>query len=326
MGILIVDDSEFSRNALADMLEGAGYGDCTCAGSAEEAFERIGAFESPEENLPIDVVLLDIDMQQSGIDLCRQLKAIDSFADVPVIVLSADEDLEELDAVFEAGAMDFISKPPREIDLFARVRTALRLKSEADERRARESELLDLKQRLAGLSRELDHMTVTDSLTGLANRRRFNEFLAQEWRRTKREATPFSLLMADVDQFRVYNDTLGHLEGDICLQRVAMALQETVRRPGDLLARYGGEEFAIVLPDTDKEGAFALAEACRHRVLDLEIPHPASGVAEVVTISIGVAVLDKERELTSSQLVAYADEALFQAKTSGRNTTHLVHL
>jgi diguanylate cyclase (GGDEF)-like protein len=327
MSILIVDDSELSRSFIADMLEDAGYTDNICASSAEEAFDRIGVYGPSEESLPVDLVLLEINLpQKNGIEACQELKAVEDYADVPVIIISGVEHLEGLEAAFAAGAMDYITKPTSQIELLARVRSALQLKAEMDQRKAREAELLVLNERLANLNRELERMTMTDSLTGLANRRRFNEFLARDWRRAIREARPFAVLMIDIDCFKKYNDAVGHLAGDVCLQKVAMALQQVIRRPGDLLARYGGEEFVVALPDTDIVGASALAEACRRQVSELRLAHPASTVAEIVTISIGGAVLDKQRDLTSSQIVANADEALCQAKEAGRNCVNMTQL
>jgi diguanylate cyclase (GGDEF)-like protein len=163
-------------------------------------------------------------------------------------------------------------------------------------------------------------LSLSDGLTGIANRRHFDEFLEQEWRRAIREGTPLSLIMSDIDFFKAYNDTYGHLAGDDCLRQVAGVMRETLRRPGDMAARYGGEEFAMVMARTDLEGAVLLAESLRSLVEALGIPHAGSPSAvRLVTLSLGVATLVPSRDRSSSELVAAADQALYQAKSEGRN-------
>jgi len=322
MSILIVDDSELSRQFIADLLTESGYGDLICCGSAEDAFERICALDWHEGCPEVDLVLMDIRLPgMNGIRACKALREIEPFRDVPVIIISGAEHLEGLEAAFAAGAMDYITKPPHRIELLARVRSALRLKDEMDHRKAREEELLVLNERLGEANRELERQAITDGLTGLANRRYFNQFLANEWRRAARQQSPFSIIMIDIDHFKAYNDNYGHLAGDICLQKVAIALQGVVHRPGDLLARYGGEEFVIVLPDTDAEGAETLAQACHDQVKALRLPHKASPLGGTVTISIGVATRVADHLGTAAQVVARADEALYGAKSAGRNRT-----
>jgi PleD family two-component response regulator len=147
------------------------------------------------------------------------------FCDIPIIVISGADHLDGLEAAFTAGATDYITKPPSHTELLARIRSALRLKTEMNQRKAREEDLLVLNDRLAEMNRELERLSTTDSLTGLANRRSFNEFLSREWLREQRERQPFSVVMIDIDHFKNYNDHYGHLEGDICLQKVAWALQ-----------------------------------------------------------------------------------------------------
>lgn len=189
--------------------------------------------------------------------------------------------------------------------------TARRLTRTLDiEVAARTSDLAQANSRLAELS-------TTDGLTGVANRRRFDEALASEWNRARRDGNPLSLLMVDVDHFKSYNDRLGHLAGDDCLRQVARALREHARRPGDLLARYGGEEFAL-LTRTDREHAARLAERLREDILALDAAHPDSEEGRV-TISVGVATLRVDPESAPSDLVRMADEALYAAKAAGRN-------
>lgn len=162
-------------------------------------------------------------------------------------------------------------------------------------------------------------LSMADGLTGIANRRRFNDFLTQEWRRSIRAASEISLIMCDIDFFKNYNDTYGHQAGDDCLKRVAMAIGQVFHRPGDLAARYGGEEFAVIMSETGLHDALALAQAVRAAVEALGISHGSSSVAPVVTLSLGVAAIKPQKESSLEALVAAADQALYHAKSRGRN-------
>ncbi|MFH0789514.1 MAG: diguanylate cyclase, partial [Pseudomonadota bacterium] len=169
------------------------------------------------------------------------------------------------------------------------------------------------------VERILEHFSFMDGLTGIFNRRYFDQSLEQEWRRCLREYTSVSLIMADIDHFKIFNDTYGHQAGDDCLKEVAQVLKESLNRPADMAARYGGEEFGIVLPDTGLDGAMKVAETMRARVEELGIPHKNSSVSQWVTISLGVATLAATQDHSPSGLVAAADQALYQAKSEGRN-------
>jgi diguanylate cyclase (GGDEF)-like protein len=175
------------------------------------------------------------------------------------------------------------------------------------------------KAELLCANKELDLQASTDGLTGVANRRYLNEFVARELARSIRENTMLSVIMVDLDFFKSFNDNYGHLAGDECLKQVAHKLRETVKRPADLVARYGGEEFAIILPNTDVEGAARIAEACRKNIEDLRIVHSGSSVSDVVTISLGVAVYRGKQSDEVTALFAEADSALYKAKQLGRN-------
>lgn len=167
----------------------------------------------------------------------------------------------------------------------------------------------------------LQQLSIQDGLTGVANRRRFDEILDLEWRRAARLKTPLAMLLIDVDFFKAYNDSKGHQAGDECLKQIAAALQHSHRRAGDLVARYGGEEFAVVIPACDSAGALKAAEHLRTQIQDLRIPHPASSIADVVTISIGAASFQPAKDRTAADLLAAADRSLYVAKSSGRNLT-----
>jgi len=166
---------------------------------------------------------------------------------------------------------------------------------------------------------ELQELAKTDTLTQIANRRHFDELFAREWLRQARANRPMALLVADIDYFKRYNDRLGHPQGDLCLVRVARGIQEGIFRPGDFVTRYGGEEFAVILTETDLDGAFLVAERIREAVENLKIEHPASPVSQWVTVSVGVSALVPTRDRDPEALLHAADQALYEAKGAGRN-------
>ncbi|MEZ5427326.1 MAG: diguanylate cyclase [Pyrinomonadaceae bacterium] len=166
---------------------------------------------------------------------------------------------------------------------------------------------------------ELQHLANSDGLTGVGNRRRFEEFLADEWNRAVRSKSEISLILIDIDHFKPFNDTYGHQAGDDCLKRVAAALKNIIKRPADLIARFGGEEFAVVLGGTGRDGARKIAEQAMTNVAELNIPHRGSGTSDRVTISIGVATTLAKMEMTEADLIKAADKALYRAKEDGRN-------
>ncbi len=319
MNILIVDDSLVSRSILAEMLRDAGYANIMQAGSMEELFTMVCAEDDPSCSL-VDLVLLDIHLPgKDGIEGCRELKQLEQFRDVPVIMVSGLEQLENLEPAFAAGAIDYLTKPPNRIELKVRVSSALKLKGEMDRRKARERELLEMTARLEEANRTLQRLSSRDGLTGLANRHAGNDFLSREWLRAIRERQEFSVIMVDIDFFKPYNDSHGHLEGDECLKKVAGALQAGMHRPADLLVRYGGEEFMALLPGTGIEGALIVAIAMKEQVAALELPHGSSSASSTVTVSIGIASSRPVENMPVERLIAEADRALYRAKEEGRN-------
>jgi diguanylate cyclase (GGDEF)-like protein len=317
MSILIVDDSPETRSALRVQLELGGHGEVLTAGSAQEAFEVL---QQGDEDPRVDAVLMDVSLPGvDGIEACRQIKAAERLKHVPVLIVTGSPDTQTLRAAFDAGACDFLSKPVVPVELLARVRSALNLKHEIDRSRERERELVRVTEQLRQLNAELQALAVLDELTGVANRRFFNAILTQEWGRAMRDVLPLSLVLIDIDHFKYYNDHYGHPGGDECLRRVAGALKPMAKRPGDCVARYGGEEFAVILPHTATQGALAVAEQARARVQELALPHAASPVSGQVTLSLGVVTAVPERRTTPAMLVAAADQALYEAKRSGRN-------
>jgi diguanylate cyclase (GGDEF)-like protein len=322
--ILLVDDSKLAAAALTSIFTTQGLTNITTAHSAEEAIKTLGVGQAKKqaEDNGFDLILLDIVMpDMDGIKACSLIKSIDRLRDVPVIMTTGRTDFESLHQAFEAGAMDYLTKPINEVELMARVNSALALKAEIDQRKAREKQLLDMTARLSEANKELRRLSSMDGLTGVANRRLFDTTLEREWHRAVRQQTRLAVVMMDIDHFKLYNDHYGHQAGDDCLKQVSTALQTCLRRPGDLLARYGGEEFVALLPETDQAGAMILAGYARKAVENLALPHAESPVAPVVTVSLGVAAVVPQRENKAAKLVEAADKALYRAKKKGRNQT-----
>jgi diguanylate cyclase (GGDEF)-like protein len=288
--ILVVDDIPSNVHVLSRILKDD-Y-DIYFATDGEKALDLVQA------RLP-DLVLLDIMMPgMDGYEVCARIKADPATHDIPVIFISAKSEVEDETRGLEVGAIDFITKPISPPIVKARVRNHLLLKRQAD------------------LLRSLSFL---DGLTGIANRRRFDDTMAREWRRCARSHQPLSLVILDVDHFKSYNDHYGHQAGDECLRLVAAVLADRVKRTGDLVARYGGEEFVCLLPETDNDGALQVAERLRGAVEDCAIPHDCSPVASHVTISLGVATVVPVVDESPDQLTQMADQLLYQAKRSGRN-------
>ncbi|MFM2036031.1 MAG: hypothetical protein RL459_1296 [Pseudomonadota bacterium] len=255
------------------------------------------ALHQAREWLP-DLVLLDADLgDMTGLQVMQDMRQAPSLQEVAVIfVTSHDEEALEV-AVLQAGAADFITKPIRTAPLMARVQTQLKVQQ---------------------LTHELREMATHDGLTGVANRRAFDQGYAQAWRLARRSGQSMALLMVDVDHFKRYNDHYGHQAGDVCLQRVAAQLTRFCQRPGDIVARYGGEEFVLMLPDTDRAGAMHVAQSLLASMEELGLAHAASDVASFVTVSIGVASTEALDSPLPERLLQAADRALYVAKNSGR--------
>lgn len=283
--ILIVEDDSTFRELLNLLLGKQGY-DVTPAGSAKQMHQCLGSGT-------YDLVLLDLGLpDEHGLTLVRALCELT----MPVRVLTGNQDQDTLISALEAGATDYLKKPFDPRELILRVNRVL----------------LQLQ-----LEKKLREQAITDGLTGLSNRRAFQERLEQEWRRTERIDGSLALVLLDVDFFKLYNDRFGHGAGDECLRKVAGVLSDR-RRDSDLAARIGGEEFCLILPNTDWDGALVVAEMIRSGVETLHVAHPDSPHG-VVTVSIG-AVASKPRLSESAvELLKVADQALYEAKASGRN-------
>ena len=289
--ILIVDDSRIIIKTLVSVFEKEYR-----IKIALDGYEALRIAESEDQP---DIILLDITMPgMDGYETCRRLKLSPITKDIPVIFITGREDSEDEERGLLLGAIDYVLKPIRPAIIMARVRNHLELKYLRD---------------------RLKEQTLVDGLTGLPNRRRFDEQLKAEWNRAQRHGKPLSILMIDIDFFKKYNDTYGHLGGDDCLRSVAQALLGQAKRGTDLMARWGGEEFSCLLPETTADQAAAIAEGMRKAVQDLRIPHSDSTVSPHVSISIGLSSCVPSEGHTIPGLTKAADEALYKAKQQGRN-------
>jgi diguanylate cyclase (GGDEF)-like protein len=288
--VLIVDDEPLNIEIAAAALE-SDY-EIVFATSGHAALEQAAAIKP--DLILLDVMMPDID----GYEVCRRLKTDTVTQDIPVIFLTARSEESEEAKGLDLGAVDYITKPIRSPIVKARVRNHVALKQYRD---------------------ALARMAKVDGLTGVWNRRAFDEYLDQEWKRAQRSGESLSLILIDVDHFKKFNDGYGHAAGDDCLRRVAQALKGQIKRPADIVARYGGEEFVCVLPETGAEGAVLLAERMRDAVGALGIPHAHSPTATIVSISGGVATTRPSSRTAARDLIERADALLYQAKQAGRN-------
>lgn len=288
--VLVVDDEKQNRNLLAELLKD----DCRVilAKNGDQALERT------HEQKP-DLILLDVLMpEMSGYQVIHILKKNDETRHIPIIFISALDSPADEERGLDLGAVDYITKPFHPSIVRKRVRNHLQ----------------SVHQRHL-----LESLAMIDSLTEIANRRRYNEVLENEWRRGERSRSPLSLAIIDVDHFKVYNDHLGHAEGDHVLRKIAGTLRNFVRRPGDLIARYGGEEFVLILPNTDATAATRIANEIRASIEALCLPHPNSPVSRYVTVSLGGTTLIPNGGEIDPRFFQEADAALYAAKAEGRN-------
>lgn len=272
------------------------------------------------------VILQDLVMPGvDGLTLLAAYRSNPATRDIPIIVLSTKEEPTVKSAAFAAGANDYLVKLPDAIELVARIRYHSRSYIALQQRDEAYRALRESQQQLLETNLVLQRLMNSDGLTGLSNRRHFDEYLEMEWRRSLREQSQLSLLMIDVDYFKSYNDTFGHVAGDEALRQVAGAIREGCSRSSDLAARYGGEEFAMVLPGTSPGGARLLAEKVRRTVESLQISHDQPRPGSHLTVSIGVSTLvPGGGGQTFRVLIEMADQALYQAKNNGRNQVGLM--
>lgn len=289
--VLIVDDAKGNIKVLAELLRAEFKIRATTSGEK--------ALEIAFSDNPPDLILLDVMMpEMDGYEVCKRLKSSAQTKGIPIIFITGKV-LEE-DEIYglNLGAVDYITKPFNPVIIKARVNT--------------HAELKRYHEYLEGIS-------YLDGLTGIPNRRRFNEYLDLTWNFAERESLPISIILMDIDHFKQFNDNYGHQEGDACLIQISQALSEAVVRKTDFFARYGGEEFVYILPNTNIDNAVVIAEKLRISIMALQIPHAYSSAGNSVTISLGVATMIPDRNSFYSVLIKAADDALYKSKKNGKN-------
>ena len=289
--ILIVDDEKMNLKVLADLLR-EDYAPVLARDGKQALQQALG-------DSPPDLILLDVVMpHMGGYEVIKRLKDNDRTKNIPVIFVTSLDSVVDEEHGLKLGAVDYITKPFSPPMVKIRVHNHLRIVHQY---------------------KLLDQLAYLDGLTEISNRRRFDEYFQREWARSARSGTPFSLAMVDVDFFKSYNDHYGHAMGDRTLQKIAKALDSALLRPADLIARYGGEEFVLMLPETDAFAAKGVAERALQRIVELNIPHQYSQVADHITVSLGLVTTQIEDSLTPQSFIATADKNLYLAKESGRN-------
>jgi len=305
--ILIVDDERMNLKVLTDLLKDEYT--LILARNGKQALNY--AFLEPRP----DLILLDVIMpEMGGYEVIRKLKEDNKTKDIPVIFITALDSVEDEENGLKLGAIDYIAKPFSPPIVKMRIHNYIRFVHQ---------------------HKLLDKLAYLDALTEIPNRRRFDEVLKNEFARARRNRTPLSLGMVDVDFFKQYNDHYGHAMGDRALYRIASALVRSVKRPADVVARYGGEEFALILPETGHKASHQVGEMARKAVLNEQIPHIDSTVFPHISVSIGMATLDflvhkaappgmepPDTEFTPEVLLEMADQNLYRAKQNGRNRVY----
>ena len=320
LDILIVDDRPENLLTLEHLLESPDL-NIVRATSGQEALGLLLDHD-------FALVLLDVQMpDMDGFETAELMRGNKRTRHIPIIFVTANHtESKHIFRGYDSGAVDYLFKPLDAQMLLCKVlifleihRQRQALQAKTRELDARIVELHQLQTELEEKNRQLQLLSSLDGLTGIPNRRQFDEMLGIEWNRMARERLPLSLVILDVDHFKLYNDRYGHLAGDSCLRRVATALAGLLRRPADMVARYGGEEFAAILPGTGLEGAKVVAESMRQAVASLGIEHQDSPVQSVVTVSLGLSAVVPLPGCTPSDLLQAADHGLYQAKQEGRD-------
>lgn len=304
MKVLLAEDSRSNQMLIQAYIEAEGHEVIT----ANNGQEAIDAFIASDP----DLVLLDVTMPvKDGIATAREIRLMTQQENdwIPIVFLSGMSDSKDIEKGIDAGGDDYLVKPIDAIVLNAKLRAMQRI--------------AEMRNELHKANLELRLMAAKDGLTGIANRRHFDEIFIKETKRSARLNAPISLILCDIDYFKLYNDNYGHQGGDDCLKAVAHKLSETVKRPGDLIARYGGEEFGIILPETDLAGAVKVANDLSAAINQLDLQHAYSQVSNHVTLSLGVACMEQidasRIEQTIRTLINHADKGLYEAKGRGRN-------
>ena len=318
--ILIVDDRPENLITLEQVLE-----------SPELTVVRAeSGHQALEKTLDYDFALILLDVQMpvmDGYETATLLRGNKKTKHIPIIfVTAANKEEAHVFRGYGSGAVDYLFKPLAADVLKSKVKIFLELHKQHQlletktwELDAKVAELEALKRELEESNEKLRQLSSLDGLTDLPNRRFFDETLVREWQRGRRRRKPLTLIIADIDHFKAYNDAYGHVIGDDCLKKVAAGLDKSILRDVDTIARYGGEEFAAILPETDQEGGILIAKRMLKTIQDLNIPHEHSKTADRVTISLGLSTIIPNRKTNATKLIQSADRALYLAKASGRN-------
>ncbi len=298
MKILLVEDSATLRYAMRNYIIEAGHTPLI-AQSGEEALQML-------ETTPVDMIIMDVEMPGlNGFETTRLIREWLGGHWIPIIFVTGRNEDESYREGIEAGGDDYLIKPVSAMIIKAKIRAMERI--------------TEMRDQLNQLNAELEALSQLDSLTQTYNRRTFNEMAEQQWLLAARQQAPISVLMIDVDHFKLYNDHYGHPAGDSCLKKITQAIRDCLNRPYDLLGRYGGEEFIVLLPETDCHGALKVANAINAQMEKIGVRHEVSPTREHVTVSIGGASCAQTLSYTLEELIKRADRALYKAKHSGRN-------
>lgn len=306
MKILIADDDSFVRDMLCAILESAEY----MVDTAENGAEAMKKIVAPSAEY--DLIISDMNMpEKSGLDIIKEIRARE--IETPIIILTGNNEISIAIDALKSGANDYILKDENIQDVILisidKVIENFRLKTQN----------IQLLEDLERKNRELNKMAFVDGLTGISNRRYFEDSLNREWENALKASDPLSVILIDIDFFKLYNDTYGHQQGDLCLKQVAQTLNESAGISRNIVARYGGEEFVAVLPGQDVKGATFVANRMISAISLLKLPHESSTVSDILTISLGVACLTPAQELSPADLLKIADRELYNAKKEGRN-------
>lgn len=278
-----------------------------------EAVNGVEAVHQFKDAGDIDLIVMDAEMPE--MDGFEATKSIRDYADddwIPIIFLSAHDEDDYVQRALDMGADVYLKKPINSVQLLGQIKAMERIA-------AMKARLSEINQELQNVNAVLESMAKIDGLTQVSNRRSFDERIEVELARCRRQRSPLSMILCDIDCFKQYNDTYGHLAGDNCLKKVAKAIDGQFARATDMVARYGGEEFVVLLPDTHVNDALRMAQAMLTAVTGLQIPHRTSKAGEHVSISVGVASANGYEQINKTQLIERADGALYEAKENGRN-------
>ncbi len=304
MKVLVVDDSKVIRMLVAECVQSLGH---------EMAYAETGEIgvQYIKEN-EVDLVLMDVEMPgMNGFETCHKIRSMDDHDWFPIIFLTTKQDDDSFANGILAGGDAYLAKPINPLRLQLTITAMERIYLMRQQLHSAQKSLLEA-------NKELEKLALYDQLTGIANRRNFDETLQRQFRLAKRQKNPLSLIICDIDYFKIYNDYCGHQKGDWCLAEVAKIIDSVPDRPTDKTCRYGGEEFTVILPGTHLQGGLLIAEKIREAVFNKNIKHEGSSIASCITLSLGLATYTNQFQ-DQNELLKSADDALYRAKGNGRN-------